>query len=71
MEVTLPRTVTNRDGEVVRQDYFYSNFQAWGNRFLVGPSPAPPPVTVEEAPRPDPPSGEIIEETSNESDSGN
>lgn len=61
VEVTLPRTVTNRDGEIVRQDYFYSNFQAWGNRFLVGPSTSPAAQDASEAPAAGDPSGEIIE----------
>ncbi|MEX2426584.1 MAG: VanW family protein [Thermomicrobiaceae bacterium] len=61
MEVTLPRTVTNSAGEVVRQDYFYSNFQAWGNRFLVGPSTSNDAQAPSEAPAAGEPSGEIIE----------
>jgi vancomycin resistance protein YoaR len=75
VEVTLPRTVT-KNGEVVRTDYFYSNFQPWGNRFLVGPSPETPAVDPEDAPIPDEPSGEIIEEdeltpeTEDDADSG-
>jgi vancomycin resistance protein YoaR len=71
MEVTLPRTVT-KNGEVIRQDYFYSNFQPWGNRFLVGPSPEVPAISPEEAPTPDQPSGEIIEgDESDDSESTN
>jgi vancomycin resistance protein YoaR len=61
LEVTLPRTVTNRDGEVVRQDYFYSNFQPWANRYLVGPSTSPDAQAPSEAPSAGDPSGEIIE----------
>jgi vancomycin resistance protein YoaR len=68
MEVTLPRTVINRDGEVVREDYFYSNFQAWGNRFLVGPSTSPNAQSPDEAPSAGDPSGEIIEEQSTDSE---
>jgi vancomycin resistance protein YoaR len=63
MEVTLPRTVTNANGEVVRQDYFYSNFQAWANRYLVGPSTSPNAQAPEEAPGAEAPSGEIIEDS--------
>jgi vancomycin resistance protein YoaR len=70
MEVTLPRTVTNRAGEVVRQDYFYSNFQAWGNRYLVGPSTSPSAQDPSDAPGAGTPSGEIIEETSSDSPEG-
>lgn len=66
MEVTLPRTVTDSNGEIVRQDSFYSNFQAWGNRFLVGPSPETDAQDPEDAPEPGEPSGEIIEEEVNE-----
>lgn len=62
MEVTLPRTVTNSNGEIVRQDYFYSNFQPWANRYLVGPSTSPDAQDPSEVPGADAPSGEIIEE---------
>jgi vancomycin resistance protein YoaR len=70
MEVTLPRTVTNANGEVVRQDYFYSNFQPWANRFLVGPSTSPDAQAPSEAPSAGTPSGEIIEETGTEDSEG-
>lgn len=67
MEVTLPRTVTDENGEVVRQDWFYSNFQPWGNRYLVGPSTSPDAQSPDEAPSAGDPSGDIIE--GDESDS--
>jgi vancomycin resistance protein YoaR len=51
MDVTLSRTVT-KDGQVIREDYFFSSFQPWGNRYLVGPSPAPPAPAP--APQPEP-----------------
>jgi vancomycin resistance protein YoaR len=70
LEVTLPRTVTNANGEVVRQDYFYSNFQPWANRFLVGPSTSPDAQAPSEAPSAGAPTGEIIEETATEDSDG-
>ena len=70
MEVTLPRTVTNRNGEVVRQDYFYSNFQPWGNRYLVGPSTSPDAQSPDEAPSAGDPSGDIIEDQGSDTGEG-
>jgi vancomycin resistance protein YoaR len=70
LEITLPRTVTNRNGEVVRQDYFYSNFQPWANRYLVGPSTSPDAQTPDQVPGVGTPSGDIIEGDQTESSGG-
>ncbi|TVR68738.1 MAG: hypothetical protein EA415_15765 [Sphaerobacteraceae bacterium] len=70
LEITLPRTVTNRNGEVVRQDYFYSNFQPWANRYRVGPSTSPDAQAPEEPPGAGEPSGDIIEGDESESSGG-
>lgn len=70
LETTLPRTVVNSSGEVVRQDYFYSNFQPWANRYLVGPSTSPDAQTPDQVPSAGQPSGDIIEGDETESSGG-
>jgi vancomycin resistance protein YoaR len=54
VDVTLTRTV-RKNGEVIREDYFFSSFQPWGNRFLVGPAvPQAPAPAAEENTEPEP-----------------
>jgi hypothetical protein len=44
-----------KNGEVIREDYFFSSFQPWGNRFLVGPAvPQAPAPAAEENTEPEP-----------------
>jgi len=53
MDVTITR-VFKRGGQVVQTERFFTRYQPWGNKYLVGPAPAEEPTPVVEEPVPTP-----------------
>ncbi|GBD17392.1 Vancomycin B-type resistance protein VanW [bacterium HR26] len=53
MDVTITR-VLKRGGQVVQTERFFTRYQPWGNKYLVGPAPAEEPTPAVEEPAPTP-----------------
>jgi vancomycin resistance protein YoaR len=53
MDVTITR-VLKRGGRVVQTERFFTRYQPWGNKYLVGPAPAEEPTPAVEEPVPTP-----------------